>query len=193
MRKIGHFLVNTFIALGFCICVAGAIAESSVGFLMGALVFVGWFIFNIKKTTISKEDRKILKEVNTKYSNNEWHKIGEFAGAYLYVNEKDKKFNTSGKEYQFKDLISVEIMEDEKQWTGGFVSNNSFGGARISSGQLKFCKKLQLKLVLNSVLEPQTYITFINKRTWKDRKKYKRATDMAQKFLSTLQVIISNK
>lgn len=59
----------------------------------------------------------------------------------------------------------------------------------MESSQTKYCTKLQIKLVLNSIAEPQIYITFLNKRTWKSGKKYKQAYDMAQKFLSTFQVI----
>lgn len=97
-------------------------------------------------------------------------------------------------EYNFKDIISAELVEDEKEYTNSYarqsaLSSKSFYG---SSSTTKFCTKLQIKIVINSMTNPQEYITFINKRTWKSRRKYKDAYNMAQKFISTLQVIISN-
>jgi len=52
---------------------------------------------------------------------------------------------------------------------------------------------LQIKVVLNSISSPQEYITFITKKTNKNNKKYKNAYEVAQKFISTLQVIIKNQ
>lgn len=193
MRKIGYWLVNVLLVLIFIFTCAGSFAEKNMGFGIVCVITVVVFFLNIKrhnKNVIS--DGKKAKEMDAKY--NDWKKIGSFADAYLYINENDKKVLINNHEYNFKDIISADLMEDEKEYTNSYarksaLSNKSFYG---SSSTTKFCTKLQIKIVLNSMTNPQEYITFINKRTWKSRKKYKNAYDMAQKFLSTLQVIINN-
>ena len=193
MRKIGYWLVNVLLVLIFIFTCAGSFAEKNMGFGIVCVITVVVFFLNIKrhnKNVIS--DGKKAKEMDAKY--NDWKKIGSFADAYLYINENDKKVLINNHEYNFKDIISADLMEDEKEYTNSYarksaLSNKSFYG---SSNTTKFCTKLQIKIVLNSMTNPQEYITFINKRTWKSRKKYKNAYDMAQKFLSTLQVIINN-
>ncbi len=54
-----------------------------------------------------------------------------------------KKISTNGREFEFKDLVSAELLEDENTYTNGYAiggSGNSFYGA---SRQTKYCTKLQ--------------------------------------------------
>lgn len=193
MKKLGYWIINIILVLAFIITCAGTFAEKSIGFGIATIIIAILFVLNIKKNN-NVVDSKEIKELDIKYMNSGWQKIGSYDSAYLYVNEKDKKVLINNHEYNFKDVISAELMEDEKEYTNSYarqsaLSSKSFYG---SSSTTKFCTKMQLKIVLNSMTSPQEYITFISKRTWKTRKKYKEAYDMAQKFLSTLQVIISN-
>lgn len=193
MKKLGYWIINIILVLAFIITCAGTFAEKSIGFGIATIIVAILFVWNIKKNN-KVFDSKEIKELDIKYASSGWQKIGSYDNAYLYVNENDKKILVNNHEYNFKDVISAELIEDEKEYTNSYarqsaLSNKSFYG---SSSTTKFCTKMQLKIVLNSMTSPQEYITFINKRTWKTRKKYKEAYDIAQKFLSTLQVIINN-
>lgn len=191
MNKIGYWLVNALLVLVFIFTCAGTFAEQNVGFGIACLVTVVLFFLNIKrhnKNFIS--GGKTAKTMDNKYST--WKKIGSYAEAYLYVNEDAKKIAINGSEYNFKDIVSVELLEDEKQYTGSVTTKGIGRSLVTSSGTTDYCTKLQIKVVLNSITNSQEYITFLNKgKTWKSGKKYKIAYDMAQKFLSTLQVIIN--
>lgn len=192
MKKLGYILVNVILGIVIIFCISGTIAEKSGGFLGATIIFVVLLILNIKKHNNKISNSPMIKELDKKYISNDWQKIGHFENAYLYINEKSKKISTNGKEFDFKDLVSAEIIEDEKNYTNSYAKKgigNSYYG---SSSQTEFCTKLQIKLILNSIAEPQEYITFLNKRTWKSRKRYKQAYEMSQKFLSTLQVIVKN-
>lgn len=193
MKKLSNVIINIILVIAFIITCAGTIAEKSVGLGIAMIIVIVLFIINIKKNN-KVVDSKEVQNLDAKYMNSSWQKVGSYDNAYLYVNENDKKILVNNHEYNFKDVISAELMEDEKEYTNSYarqsaLSNKSFYG---SSSTTKFCTKMQLKIVLNSMTSPQEYITFINKRTWKTRKKYKEAYDIAQKFLSTLQVIINN-
>ncbi len=189
MKNLFYWLLNIVLGIIIIICFSGSIAEKSSGFLIATIIFVGLLILNIKKHNNKIANSPMIKELDEKYLNNNWQKIGHFQNSYLYVNEKDKKVSTNGKEFDFKDLVSAELLEDEKAYTNSYARKGIGNSLYGTSSQTKYCTKLQIKLVLNSIAEPQTYITFLNKRTWKSGKKYKQAYDMAQKFLSTFQVI----
>lgn len=193
MKKIGNILINIILVIAFMITCAGTFAEKSVGFGIATIIVVVLFILNIRKYNKVVDSKKI-KELDNRYATSNWQKVGSYDNAYLYINENDKKVLINNHEYNFKDIISAEFVEDEKEYTNSYtrqsaLSSKSFYG---SSSTTKFCTKLQIKIVINSMTNPQEYITFINKRTWKSRRKYKDAYNMAQKFISTLQVIISN-
>lgn len=192
MKKIGYWLVNVLLVLIFIFTCAGAFAEKNMGFGIVCVITVVLFFLNIKrhnKNVIS--GGKKAKEMDAKY--NDWKKIGSFADAHLYINENTKQVVINDEEYNFKDIVSVELLENEKQY-GSSVTTKGIGKSLItSSGTTDYCTKLQIKVVLNSITNSQEYITFLNKgKTWKSTKKYKQAYDMAQKFLSTLQVIVNN-
>lgn len=191
MKKLGYWLVNVLLVIVFIFTCAGTFAEKNIGFAIVCIITIGLFFFNIKrhnKNVIS--GGKKAKEMDNKYSN--WKKIGSYAGAYLYVNEDTKQIAINGSEYNFKDIVSAELLENEKKY-GASVTTKGIGNSLMtSSGTTDYCTKLQIKVVLNSITNSQEYIIFLNKgKTWKSTKKYKQAYDMAQKFLSTLQVIIN--
>lgn len=191
MNKIGYWLVNALLIIVFVFTCAGTFAEQSIGFGIACLVTIALFILNIKRHEKNFISGKAVQTMDNKY--NSWQKIGSYGNAYLYVNESIKKVVINGTEYNFKDIVSAEILENEKQY-GASVTTKGIGKSLVtSSGTTDFCTKLQIKIVLNSITNSQEYITFLNKgKTWKSTKKYKQAFDMAQKFLSTLQVIINN-
>ena len=60
------------------------------------------------------------------------------------------------------------------------------------SGTAKYVKKLEIKLVLNSISEPQVFITLLKGNNITTGLRYKSAKEMAEKFLSTFEVIINN-
>lgn len=192
MKSLFYWLLNFVLGIIIIIGFNGYIKEKNIFFLITAIIFVSLLILNIKKYNNEIANSRMIKNLDERYLKNNWQKIGNFQNSYLYVNENDKKISTNGREFEFKDLVSAELLEDENTYTNGYAiggSGNSFYGA---SRQTKYCTKLQIKLVLNSITEPQTYITFLNKRTLKSGKKYRQAYDMAQEFLSTFKVITKN-
>lgn len=192
MKSLFYWLLNFVLGIIIIIGFNGYIKEKNIFFLITVIIFVSLLILNIKKYNNEIANSRMIKNLDERYLKNNWQKIGNFQNSYLYVNENDKKISTNGREFEFKDLVSAELLEDENTYTNGYAiggSGNSFYGA---SRQTKYCTKLQIKLVLNSITEPQTYITFLNKRTLKSGKKYRQAYDMAQKFLSTFKVITKN-
>lgn len=194
MKKIGYWLINIFLILIFIFTCAGTIAEKSVGFGIVTIIVVILFVLNIKKHN-KVADSKEVKELDIRYANSDWKKIGSYGEAYLYVNEKAKKININDNEYGFKDIISAEIVENSKDRTYTATTQNAIFKRSYSSGSItyNYCTALQIKIILNSICKPQEFITFINKKTNKNSKKYKNAYELAQKFTSTLQVIINNK
>lgn len=171
MKSLFYWLLNFVLGIIIIIGFNGYIKEKNIFFLITAIIFVSLLILNIKKYNNEIANSRMIKNLDERYLKNNWQKIGNFQNSYLYVNENDKKISTNGREFEFKDLVSAELLEDENTYTNGYAiggSGNSFYGA---SRQTKYCTKLQIKLVLNSITEPQTYITFLNKRTLKSGKK----------------------
>lgn len=115
MKKIGYWLVNALLVLIFIFTCAGAIAEQSAGFGIACVITVILFILNIKrhrKNFIS--GGKNAKVLDQKY--NSWKKIESYGETTLYVNEDAKKVAINGTEYNFKDIVSAELLENEKQF-----------------------------------------------------------------------------
>lgn len=194
MKKLGYWFMNIILVIVFIFTTAGAFAEKSFGFGIASIVVILLFILNIKKHN-KIVDSKEVKELDNKYVNNNWKKIGSFENAYLYVNENDKKVLINNNEYNYNDIISAEIVENVKDKTYTATTQSAVFKRAYSSGSMtyNYCTNLKIKIVLNSISSPQEYITFISKKTNKNSKKYKSAYEVAQKFLSTLQVIIKNK
>lgn len=194
MKKIGYWFVNVLLVIIFIFTCAGTFAEKSVGFGVATVIVVALFILNIKKHN-KVVDSKEVKDLDIKYSNSNWKKIGSYDSAYLYVNENEKKVLINNNEYSFKDIVSADIVENNKDQTYTATTQNAIFKRSYSSGSTtySYCTNLQIKIVLNSISKPQEYITFITKKTNKNNKKYKNAYEVAQKFISTLQVIIKKQ
>ena len=192
MKKVGYWLVNVLLVIVFIFTCAGAFAEKSIGFGIACFITIVLFVLNIKKHNKDFiSGGKETKVMDNKYSG--WQKVGAYGNAHLYVNENTKQVVINDQEYNFKDIVSAEILEDGKQYSSSLTTKGIGKSLITSSGTTDFCTKLQIKVFLNSITNSQEYITFLNKgKTWKSTKKYKQAYDMAQKFLSTLQVIIKN-
>ncbi|MBE6144311.1 MAG: hypothetical protein E7169_01915 [Firmicutes bacterium] len=194
MKKLGYWFVNVLLVIIFIFTCAGTFAEKSVGFGIATIIVVALFVLNIKKHN-KVVDSKEIKALDIKYSNGNWRKIGSYDNAYLYVNETEKKVLINNNEYNFKDIVSADIVENNKDQTYTATRQNAVFKRTYSSGSItyNYCTNLQIKVVLNSISSPQEYITFITKKTNKNNKKYKNAYEVAQKFISTLQVIIKNQ
>lgn len=131
MKNLFYWLLNIVLGIIIMICFSGSIAEKSSGFLIATIIFVGLLILNIKKHNNKIANSPMIKELDEKYLNNNWQKIGHFQNSYLYVNEKDKKISTNGKEFDFKDLVSAKLLEDEKAYTNSYarkgIGNSLYG------------------------------------------------------------------
>lgn len=91
MKNLFYWLLNIVLGIIIIICFSGSIAEKSSGFLIATIIFVGLLILNIKKHNNKIANSPMIKELDEKYLNNNWQKIGHFQNSYLYVNEKIKK------------------------------------------------------------------------------------------------------
>ena len=143
--------------------------------------------------------------------------VSEYSNNKIYVNEEKKKFSFGESIYNFKDLISAEIIENNDVITttktkkkasvgkalvggalfgvGGAIIGGGAGKSKSISSNANVCDKLQIKLTLNSIDNPVYYIDFIKTRTYKNNysKKYGKAVEKAEHFLGVFQVIINNK
>lgn len=224
------FLVVISVIIGFGIIgtISGENADKETGLIMAIIVFIPWAIYLIvklvkrespkakeraEKYQIQKEEER--KEFEAKYKG--FKLIAEYQKYLLYVNEENKQFALKDDFYNFKDLISAEIVADDDVITTthtqkkasvgkALVGGALFGGAgaiiggnagksKSTSTNKKVCDKLQIKLTLNSIEKPIIYIDFIKGRTNKSSflKTYQKAYDSAEHFLGIFQVMINNK
>ncbi len=107
--------------------------------------------------------------------------------------------------YEFSDLISYELIEDDSVVTTGGVGQALVGGAlfgglgAVAGGitgkrtQKKKVESLHIKVTLNSFKNSCVLIPLITKPTKTNSKEYKNAFEDAHKILSILDVITHNK
>lgn len=107
--------------------------------------------------------------------------------------------------YDFDDLISYELLEDDSVVTSGGVGQALIGGAifgaagAIAGGitgkrtQKKKVDSLYIKVTLNSFSSPCLMIPLITKSIKTSSKEYQAAFNEAHQILSTLDVITHNK
>lgn len=107
--------------------------------------------------------------------------------------------------YQFDDLLSYELMEDDSIVTSGGVGQALIGGAifgaagAIAGGitgkrvQKKKIESLYIKITLNTFNSPCLLIPLITKPIKTNSKEYQSAFNEAHQILSTLDVITHNK
>lgn len=100
----------------------------------------------------------------------------------------------------YKDIISFELIEDDKTVSSGglsraLVGGVLFGGAGAIVGAVtagkkkKYCEKLLIKMTINDMNDPVLYIPLITNKTKIDSDEYKKAYNEAQELLSTFQII----
>ncbi|KPI46581.1 hypothetical protein KW95_18500 [Clostridioides difficile] len=166
--------------------------------------------------TLGKKNKEITKEdvVNViKKNENRTEEVESFnptkkIGTYLEIDEPQKKFlipNKFGKLAQevlsFNDVIDYELLEDGetlikgglgRALTGGLL----FGGVGAVVGGVTGKKEtkaiinsLKIKITLNNLNMPATYIDLINSATKKTSFVYKTNYNIAQEILSTFSVI----
>lgn len=136
--------------------------------------------------------------------------VTQSVGNYLKIDDNNKQwqisdgaFGSAGSIRSYDSIIDYELIEDGSTLTKGGVSIGRavVGGALFGetgavlggiSGKTKtipLCTNLKIKITLNDMSAPVTYITFINTQTKKDSLMYKLAADSAQQCLSMLNII----
>lgn len=108
---------------------------------------------------------------------------------------------TMPKIYNYSDILDYELLEDGESIASGglgraLVGGVLFGGVGAIVGGVtgnkkskSICNSLRIKITTNDINNPVVYADFLNTSTKKDSIIYKTWFDLAQKCLSTLQVI----
>lgn len=159
------------------------------------------------KNRIAKEKEQKLKEYEesrgiTKISNN------------VSIIEKEKIIILNQNEYQFKNIMGCELIEDGNSITSitgkkkaslgkALVGGALFGGAgaiiggtsgktRSTAIETNYCTNLKIKITINNLQTPCEFIDIINRRTDRQSTKYKQSYEDAQKILSVIDIICKN-
>jgi len=184
---------------------------------IGGSIFFGiltiiCFFFPIKK--IIKYVLKINKEKNDKLQ--EIKEEEEKRGIKRITNnvsiiEKEKIIILNKKEYQFKDILGYELIEDGNTITtttgkkkasvgkaiiggvllgdaGAIIGGNS-GKTNSKSTETQYCTNLKVKITINNLENPCEFIYLIGDSTNKESSKYKIAYENAQKIMSIIDVL----
>ncbi|WZY01570.1 SHOCT domain-containing protein [Bacillus sp. FSL W7-1360] len=133
-------------------------------------------------------------------------------GSYLEIDENKKQWlipdgffggKKKPKIYNFTDVIDFELLEDGSSITKGGLGRAVAGGILFGgvgavvggvTGSKKSkatCDSLKIRITLNSIATPTTYINFIKTPTKKSSFVYKTDFTLAQECLSVLQVMCS--
>ena len=131
-------------------------------------------------------------------------------GSFLEIDENEKQWLIpdglfGGKKYpkiySFTDIIDFELLEDGSSITkgglgralaGGFLFGGVgavVGGVTGGKKSKAICDSLKIKITLNSMATPTTYINFIKTQTKKSSFIYKSNFSLAQDCLSVLQLM----
>lgn len=134
-------------------------------------------------------------------------------GTYIKFDERNKKWcipdTLTGKLknpiiYSFDEIIGFELLEDgdsiTKGGTGRAVAGGllfGVGGAIVggATGKRKTkstCTRLQIKITINNISNPNVFVNLITVETKKASMLYKSAYTSAQNIMSVLQVICEN-
>lgn len=130
-------------------------------------------------------------------------------GTAIQFDDKNKKVlipNLYGRDtiYNYKDVVSYELLEDDEVVTSGGLGRAAiggmlFGGAGAVVGAVTgrknkgVCNSLGIKLTLNNMSQPVVYIPFILTKTKTDSDAYKAAASQVQECLSVLQLICNQQ
>ena len=105
------------------------------------------------------------------------------------------------KAYNYKDILSYELLEDGETITSGGLGGAVVGGLAfgavgaivggITSGKKSesLCKSLAIKITTSNLQKPVEYINFIKKETKKESNTYKSHYKKAQECISILEII----
>lgn len=150
---------------------------------------------NGKKTSLIGGTAKGILAVGT---------MGMFVAAEKALGSGKKKVG-SKEWYNFEDLISYELLEDDAVVTSGGVGQALIGGALLGgAGAIaggvtgkRIAKKridsITIKVTLNDFSTPCTLIPLITKPVKSNSKEYQNAFKSAHEILSILDVITHNK
>ncbi len=159
----------------------------------------------------------VISGKNTKKKNNQFSeqlkaanftesKRIEIGGNILFVDDVAKQwclktsFNIQPKIYQYSDLNEFEVYEDGESIAKGRVGSALVGGvlfgvvgAVVGGARSKqisnTCTKLQLRVRVNDLNNPEWIVNFISTKTKKDSFVYKTNFELAKKMAATLSYI----
>lgn len=186
----------------------------NIDFNNGTLVTIdatqGMWKPKVKINYESEKQGKVSDEINLVeriQRFNPTKKIGD----YLYIDEIKKEwtipkgvFSKKVQQiYDYSDILSYELIEDGNSISKGGIGRALVGGALfggvgaivggVTGHKTKStCTRLQIKITLNSTINPIEYITLISTETKKSSFIYNSAYNVAQQILSMLEIICNN-
>ena len=122
-------------------------------------------------------------------------------GGYLLIDEQNEAFQIGKDIFEYNNLLSFELLEDDQTITKGglgraVVGGMLFGGVGAivgaSTGGKKskgICNSMKLRVTLRNSHLDNTYITFIASETKTKGFIYKAAQESAQSCISALEII----
>lgn len=165
----------------------------------------------IKKMTI-EDIHKAMSIRNEKKKELEKFKATKIIGKFeIDDNQKKWIINNKGlltkniipKIFNYSDIVDFELLEDGESIAKGGLGRAVAGGilfggvgaivGGVTGGKKSkpICTNLKIKITLNDINNPAIYVDFINTSTKKSSFIYKTEFDLAQKCLSTLQLIVN--
>ena len=164
------------------------------------------------KTITTSQVKAVLQEKEKSANALKTFVATKKVGSFLEIDENKKEWlipdglfggKKHPKIYNFTDIIDFELLEDGSSITkgglgralaGGFLFGGVgavVGGVTGGKRSKAFCDSLKIKITLNSIATPTTYIDFIKTSTKKSSFVYKTNFTLAQECLSVLQLMCS--
>lgn len=140
---------------------------------------------------------------------------------YIHVDEKNKKVrfpqvttknalnNLLGKEseiiYDFSDILSFELIENDNSVTSGGLGSAIVGGALFGAAgavtgavvgpkkTVGVCKNMRIKVTLKNASKPMVMIDFVQSPVKTNTSQYEKAQENAHNVLSLLQIICNSQ
>ncbi len=206
MKKMINIILS-IISLLFLITTIQLVSEKNYGASFVGMIFtigvmylpIKYYLSKEKSTQKVNKKENVLKPEEKKNVNCEeqsWIKKNKF----FYINEKEQKVKINNHEYNFKDILSYELLTDDssvlKTNTGSALTKlllfgDIIGGTTSKKKNINYCTKLQIKITINNLSNPTEYINFMvgfNKLK-KGSILYNRASEDANECLSLLTII----
>ncbi|MEK7001074.1 SHOCT domain-containing protein [Clostridioides difficile] len=157
-----------------------------------------------KSISLTLENRKKFESFNA----------SKKVGIYLLVDENKKQLiisdkisnlNKNKRVYDFREIISFELLEDDetivKSGLGGaigggllFGETGAIAGSILGKKKIKtYVNSLKIKITINNIKNSTKYIYLINSKTSTNSSLYKESYNYAQEILSTLSIITSSE